>query len=157
MADPFSIAIGTIGLLDVCWRVGSYLKEIEESAGKVEEEIAVLSREITSLISVNESIQKLREATDGAVPGSSLNCEPLLQKLWAEVDANTDGCRAAVQKLEELLKEIIGKNGPKVANKWDGIKKQLRSQSKGGELVQIHHRLSKYQASLHTLLAALNV
>lgn len=157
MAEPFSIAVGTIGLLDVCWRVGSYLKEIEASAGKVEEEIVLLSREITSLISVNELIQRLEEAVDGVAPGNSLNYESLARKLWAEVDANTEGCRASVQKLEELLKEIIGKYGPKVANKWDGIKKQLRNQQKSGELVQIHHRLSKYQASLHTLLAALNV
>ena len=157
MVDPLSITAGTVGLLDVCFRAGSYLKDVEESSGKVEEEIVALSSEITALISVNEAIQKVKEATGKAVPGTSLNSEPLVQMLWKEVDTNTEGCKATVVKLEELLKEIIGKNGPKVANKLDGIRKQVRRQSKDVRLVQIHHRLSKYQASLHTLLAALNV
>jgi hypothetical protein len=157
MSDPFSITVGTVQLIDVCWRVGTYLKEIEKSAGKVEEEIAALSREITSLISVNESIEKLRKATGGTVPGGLVNNEPDIQKLWALVDANTNSCRTTVQKLEELLKVIIGKNGPQVANKIDGIRKALRRQSKDGELLQINHELSKYQATLHTLLNAINM
>lgn len=157
MADPLSIIVGTVGLLDVCWRVGSYLKDVAGSAGKVDEEIAALSREITSLISVNESIQKLKEAADEAVSGISVDYELLIKQLWNEVDTTTEGCRATLVKLEELLKEIIGKNGPKVVNKLDGIRKQVRRQSKDGDLVQIHHRLSKYEASLQTVLAALNV
>ncbi len=157
MADPLSIIVGTVGLLDVCWRVGGYLKDVEGSAGKVDKEIAALSREITSLISLNKSIQEVKEAADKAVLGTSIDNEPLVKQLWKEVDTNIEGCRATVEKLEELLKEIIGKNGPNVVNKLDGIRKQVRRQSKDGGLAQIHYRLSKYQASLQTVLAALNV
>ena len=157
MVDPLSIIVGTVGLLDVCWRVGSYLKDVEKSAGRVEAEIAALSHEIKSLISVNESIKQLKEKTNEAVPGTSSDNETEIKKLWKEVDANTEGCRATVENLQELLEEIVGKTGPKVANKFDGIKKQVRRQSKDVGLAQFHHRLSNYQANLNTLLAALNV
>ncbi len=157
MVDPLSIIAGTVGLLDVCVRVGSYLKDVEASAGKVGEEIAALSREITSLISVNESIQKVKEPTNDAGQGNSLYNEPHVKELWKEVDTITEDCLAIVMKLDEVLGKIIGKNGPKVAGKSDGIMKELRRRSKDIDLGHIHQRLSKYQASLHTLLAAINV
>ena len=52
MADPFSILAGSAGLLDVLWRVGIYIRTTVESAGRIEEELDGLSREIQSLISI---------------------------------------------------------------------------------------------------------
>ena len=157
MVDPFSIIVGAAGLLDVCWRVGSYLKDVDKSAGKVEKEIAALSHEITSLISVNESIIQFKGKINEAVPGTSSDTKTEINTLWKLVDTNTKGCMATVVELEELLEEIIGKKGPKVADKVDGIMKSVRRQSKDVGLAQFHHRLSNYQANLNTLLAALNV
>jgi hypothetical protein len=63
-----------------------------------------------------------------------------------------------VQKLEALLKEVIGKIGPKVMGKFDGIKKQLRKQSKDQDYMEVRHRLSNYQAAgLQMLLIAVSV
>ena len=157
MVDPFSIIAGTAGLLDVCWKVGSYLRDVEKSAGKINHEIAALSHELTSVISVIESIQHLKERTQDAVPDASLNDDTEIKKLWKEVDTNAKGCTSTLEDLVELLNEIIGKNRSTVAGKVDGIRKQIRRQSKDVALGQYHHRLSNYQANLKTLLAALNV
>jgi hypothetical protein len=43
--DPFSILNGTAGLLDISCRVIGYLKQVEESSGRVDAEIAALSQE----------------------------------------------------------------------------------------------------------------
>ena len=157
MVDPFSIIVGAAGLIDVCWRVGGYLKDVEKSAGKVETEIAALSHEITSLISVNKSITQFKEIVNEAVPGTSSDTETMINTLWELVGKSTEGCMATVVELKELLEEIIGEKGPKVVNKVDGIMKSIRRQSKDVGLAQFHHRLSGYQASLITLLSALNV
>jgi hypothetical protein len=70
MADPFSILVGTAGLLDVLIRAAAYLADVHEAAGKVEEDIAFLSRDIQALTSVNESIGILWESYKGAATGT---------------------------------------------------------------------------------------
>jgi len=155
--DPFSILAGTAGLLDVSIRVIQYLKQVEESAGKVEEDITALSQEINTLIIVNDSIETLWLANYEAVPGSPFEDTTDVEDLWRKLASLLDECRKTAQNLEVLLIEVIGKSGPKVSGKWDGIKKQLRKESKERDYVDVRHRLSSYQAGLQMLLSALSV
>ena len=157
MADPFSIIAGTAGLLDICWRVASYLKQVQAASDKVEEVIAALSHEIEALISVNESLEGVWAAEEKASPGTSLAGSSRVENLWRNTGTILRDCRATVEKLELLVKEIIGKEGPKVTGKFDGIKNQLRKQSKDEEFHQLRHQLTNYQNSLQLLLTALNV
>ena len=157
MVDPFSIATGTAGLLDVCWRVISYLREVQTSASKVEEEIASLLREVEALYVVNKAIDAVWAAEQKAIPGVSLANPDRVESLWCNVGTTLQDCRITVEKLEISVKEIIGKEGAKVASKLDGIRKQLRKQSKDGELHHLRARLANYQSSLNVLLAALNL
>jgi hypothetical protein len=158
--DPFTIITGTVGLLDVCLRLVSYLKDVQESAGKVEEEIAALLSEIDALLSVHRSLKDFWDAKYKAVPGllASKKDEIRVDGLWKEVATNLRECRTTVDKLEVLLKEIIGKDGnAKVSGKIDGIRKQLRKQSKDPEFLRVRQRLSNSQGSLQMLLTALNL
>ena len=158
MADPFSIVAGTVGLLDVCWRVGSYLNSVKIAAGKIEGDIDALQKEVTSLIDVNESIKKLKDMTEEADPSSSINHSPGAENLWQSVDSNTEGCKVVVLRLEEKVKDIMGKSGTaRPTSKIDGIKKTLKREATDPDLVKIHNSLSKYQLSLQTLLTALNM
>jgi hypothetical protein len=155
--DPFSILAGTAGLLDVSFRVIQYLKRIEESAGKVEEDITVLFQEINTLITVNESIEALWVANHDAAPGSLFQETADVEDLWKKLASLLQECQETAQKLQVLLKEVIGKNGPKVSGKWDGIKKQLKKDSKERDYMDVRHRLSGYQAGIQMLLSALSV
>lgn len=155
--DPFSILAGTTGLLDVSFRAIQYLKRLEESAGKVEEEISALSQEIHTLIIVNESIEALWEANHDCTPGSPFEETTEAENLWRQLASLLQKCRDTAQMMEVLLKEVIGKHGPKVTGKLDGIKKQLRKESKEKEYVDVRHHLSSYQAGLQMLLSALSV
>jgi len=108
--DPFSILTGTAGLLDVSFRVIGYLKQVEEEAGTVEEEIAALSQEINALITVHDSIEALWRSNHDAAPVSPLEEGADVEDLWGKLASLLQECRDTVQKLEALLKEVIGKN-----------------------------------------------
>lgn len=155
--DPFSIAAGTAGLLDVCWRVISYLHEVQASANKVEEEIASLLKEVEALYVVNKAIDGVWAAEQKVIPGASLADPGRVESLWRNVGTILQDCQRTVEKLEISVKGIIGKEGAKVASKLDGIRKQLRRQSKDGELHQLRAQLTNYQSSLNVLLTALNL
>lgn len=158
MADPVSIIAGTVGLLDVCWKVVSYLKCVKEGAGKIEEDIDALQKEVRALIDVNESIKKFKERMEEADPSSSINHSPEVENLWQSVDSNTKDCKAEVLRLAEKVKGIMGKSETaKPTSKIDGIRKTLKWDSKDPDLVKIHHSLSKYQAILQALLTLLNM
>lgn len=158
MAEPFSVVAGTLGLLDVCWRVGTYLNSVKNAAERIEGDIDALQNEVTSLIEVNESIKKLRDRTEEAYPSSPTNHSPVVEDLWQNIDSTSEGCKVVVLRLEEKVKNIMGKREmAKPTGKIDGIKKTLRRDSTDPDLVKIHNSLSKYQLSLQTLLTALNL
>ena len=152
--DPFSIITGTAGLLDISIRLISYLKGVEEAAGKVDEEIAGLSREIESLISVNDSIESLWLQTRENFPGVSF--KDAAEDTWKKLGGLLQDCRVEANKLEQLLKEVVGKNGSKVTGKWDGIKKHLRREAKDGDYQQVRSRLSYHRDAIQILLGTLN-
>ena len=158
--DPFSIFIGSVGFLDVFFRVLTAIKDVYQAADKVEEEIAALSADIDALLSVHCSLKDFYDTKWKAVPASlaSENDGIRVDGLWKEVAANLRDCRATVAKLEGLLKEIIGKDGKaKGGGKIDRIRKQLRKRSKDPDFLQLRQRLSNAQGSLQMLLTALNL
>lgn len=158
--DPFTLITGTVGLLDVCIRVVGYLNNIRASAGKVEQEIEALSLEINTLLAVYHSLRDFWTTKRKAIPSSRASEDDKIRidSLWDGVIANLNKCEVTVGQLEKLLKEIIGKDGSaKVSGKIDGIRKQLRKQSKDSDFPQIRQRLSNFQGSLQLLLTALNL
>lgn len=157
MADPFSILAGTAGLLDVSWRVASYLKDLHGAAAKVEDDIAALLHEIEALISVNEAIKDIFSADLQPRPDLDSASSTGLGKLWEGIGRILQDCRATIEKLEIVVKDIIGKEGPRVTGKVDGFRKQMRKQSKNEELAQFRLQLANYHGALQVLLTALNV
>jgi hypothetical protein len=157
MADPFSIVAGSGSLLDVCWRIISYVRHVQAGAARVEEEVAALSHEIESMISVNQSLRVVFTTEQKASLGTSLADSVHVESLWRNVGQNLQGCQAIAEKLEGLLKGIIGKDGSKSPGKLENLKKQLRRQSKDEEFHQLRHQLMIYQNSLQLSLTALNL
>jgi hypothetical protein len=155
--DPFSIIAGTAGLLDIAVRLIAYIKEVEESAGKVDQEIASLSQEIESLASVNDSIERLWLRNRENPPGVSLKDAAYVEDAWKQMGGLLQDCRVEAMKLEHYLREVVGKNGSKVNGKWDGIKKHLRRHAKDGEYQQVRDRLSNHRDGIQILLGTLNM
>ncbi|MCJ1462094.1 hypothetical protein MMC07_000694 [Pseudocyphellaria aurata] len=154
MADPFSVIAGTAGILDVCFRVIKYLKETRAGAERIEEEITGLLREIEALIAVNDSIKCAFETELKAHPGPYVAD---IEDLWKNIGSNLWSCRALVERLEVYMKEIIGKEGPKVIGKRDGLRKQMRKQSKKEDFQQLRLQLASHQNALQISLSALTL
>ena len=152
MADPFSIIVGTVGLADVCWRVVTYLKDVKGAAAKIEGHIADLLHELDALISVNESIKSI-------FPKNSKSAyDPEhVQSLWRNTGKVLQDCRIAMEKMEDLVIEIVGKERPKGPGRFDIYKKQMRKQSKDVEFGQLRLQLGTYQNALQMLLTAINL
>ena len=155
MADPFSIIAGTAGLIDVCWRFGSYLHNLKAGAAKIEDEIAALSRDIEALRVVNETVQASHSGLQEYLNSEVKNPEHL-ERLWRNVSSSLASCQLVVEELEALVIGIVGTEPPKdeskISRKLGGFKKQLRKQSKDGDFEKLRSRLSTYQTTIQLML-----
>jgi len=154
MADPLSIAAATAGLLDVSWRIVSYLRDVQAGAAAIESDLAALQKELEALLSVNESIRDIFTAELHENP-AVLAVDP--KRLWHNTGRLLQDCRTVVDGLEALLSEIIGSEGPKIFRKLDGFRKQLRRQQKNEELNSLRAQLHTSQGALQLLLTSLNL
>ncbi|RDW69224.1 hypothetical protein BP6252_08244 [Coleophoma cylindrospora] len=139
--DPFSITIGLASMLDITVRVVKYLKEVQDAAGVIGEELATLVNEIQALGSLGRSIQHLHDTEVQSLLGGFADLPDRDQELWRVTSSNLQDCKALVGRLRDLFTEIAGKHGDKVGGWADSIKKQLRKQSKDGELNKIRSQI----------------
>ena len=155
MADPFSIITGTIGAVDVCYRFGRYLHELQAEAAHFEDEIAKLIRVIDALDSINRSLRTRYE--DFTESYSAENPAPKeVAKLWRDINSNLEDCCIIVKDLEDLVKAVVGKQiqdgGPKWKRKLGDFRKQLRKQSKESQFERLSERIHTYHTALQLML-----
>lgn len=153
--DPFSIIVGTVGLIDVCTRFGTYLRDVHAGAAQIEDEISALLRELDALKSVNETIKASYKEFQGsysheaAVPKQAAN-------LWHNINSSLQDCRRLVEDLEQLVKAIIHKensdSGFRLGSKFDSFRKQLRKQFREGDFDKLYSRLNKFHNTLQLML-----
>ncbi|RDW80348.1 hypothetical protein BP5796_05046 [Coleophoma crateriformis] len=155
--DPFSITIGLASMLDITVRVIKYLKEVQEAAGVIGEELVSLANEIQALGSLGRSIQHLHDTEVQSLLGGFADLPDRDQELWRLTSSNLQDCKTLVGRLRDLFTEIAGKHGDKVGGWADSIKKQLRKQSKDGELNKIRSQIIVSRQSLHISLTMLNL
>lgn len=155
MAEPVSIISATASLIDVCWRFGSYLRDVQAGAAKIEDEIDRLSRDIEALRVVNEIVR----ASDNGLPDyldSETENSKHVERLWLNVCSNLENCRLVVEELEVLIIAIVGKEPPKdehkIIRKLGGFRKQLRMQSKEVDFNKLQSRLSTYYNTIQLML-----
>ncbi|KAL8995820.1 MAG: hypothetical protein Q9188_006721 [Gyalolechia gomerana] len=157
MADPFSIVAGTAGILEISWRLVSYLGKVKSAASKIERDLAALSFEVNALIGVTESIQSLwKDYKEKHLDPLSPDAKRI-GGLWQEINLALHGSRDVMGRLALLVEEVIGKDGIEVQGKRDGIRKVLRKQSKEVEIREIRQQITSHQNSLQLTLSALNL
>lgn len=148
--DPFSIVVGTVGVLDVCLRLIRYLKDFEEAVSSVDQELHDLRRSLDAVATVVDAIKEAfgakltpsRTATDG---------DPI-DRLWKNAGTILGDCQTKLKKLERIVLEINGGEALKIPSKFDSFKKQLRKQSKDDEYSRLRHDLDHFLQTLQTML-----
>lgn len=155
MAEPFSIITATAGLIDVCWRFGSYLRDVQAGAAKIEDEIEILSRDIEALRVVNETIRASYKELPSYL-NSEIESSKHVERLWRNVCSNLENCRLVVEELETLVKGIVGKVPPKdesrIMRKLGSFRMQLRKQSREGDFNKLQTRLTTYYNTIQLML-----
>lgn len=157
MSDPFSIVAGTVGLLDVCFRIGKYLYDAKIGADRVDEGIEALSHQIEAIRSVTKFIQSVFEADLPYATDTVAKSPDGIESLWEEIGKNVTSCQVTLAKLFTLIELIVGKESPKVLSKLDGLRRYLRKQAKEEEFAALRQQLSDYHHALQTLLTSVNM
>ncbi|OJK00241.1 hypothetical protein ASPACDRAFT_42825 [Aspergillus aculeatus ATCC 16872] len=156
--DPFSILVGSAGLADVSFRIISYLATIRSASAKIHDELTFLSQELSSLIAVNETVEDCWHSWhDPSSFDTSTNDEAHINDVWKNLAMLLQQSKGHVEQLETLLNAVIGKNGPQVAGKLDGLRKTIRKQGRDGEFMQLRQRIANHQAGIQILLNALTL
>jgi hypothetical protein len=125
--DPVS-AIGTVGavvgLLDVLFKVGSYLNDVRGASKSIESDIKAFEEEIKALISVDKTLEGLKLRRNKVYLSSH---PPDADNVWIAVESNREACKIVLLKLEETLKLIIGNEKSSKRTTRNGIKRPLSS------------------------------
>ena len=157
MADPFSVILGTIGVIEVCVHIGKYLQEIKAGAGEIDEEIKVLTHEVGALQSVNKSIQRIFESKAAHHIDAPKKDLDSIEGLWRNVGNVLKYCQSTLTMFHSLIVQVEGKDESKSPAMFDSLRKHLRKKAKEGDFHQIRQRLSSYHSALQASLIMLDM
>jgi hypothetical protein len=152
--DPFSITVGVTGLADVTFRLVTYLSHVKSASAKIQEEINILSQEITSLRTANEQVQFFWDSISSF--HDPVEDTAMVDNIWTNMAFLLQQSKRTIEQLEVLLKEVLGKKDTLVSSRLDSFMAIIRKEGRHGEYTQVRQRLSNYQLSFQTLMTALN-
>ena len=148
--DPFSIVVGTVGVLDVCFRLIKYLKDFENAAAGIDQELQDLRRSLDAVVIVVDSIKEAFGAK--LAPSKTTNDGDPVDRLWRNAGTILGDCQVKLQRLEQIIVKITGGEVSKQPSKFDGFKKQLRKQSVDDEYSRLRDDLYSFLQTLQTML-----
>ena len=155
MAEPFSVITATAGVIDVCWRFGAYLRDVQAGAAQIEDDIETLSRDIDALRVVNETVRDSYKELSSHL-ASRTDSSKHIERLWRNVSSNLGNCQVVLEELEALVKAVVGKEAPKdeskIMRKIGGFRKQLRKQSRENDFNKLQGRLTTYYNTIQLML-----
>lgn len=158
MADPFSIATGACSIVDICVRVGSYLKTLNGTAKEVEQEIGSLQQEIDKFSSTYTALEQLCSSglasPVAAGPGSKTNPNTTL---WSRAADLVKEGNVVVENLKEVLTKIIGNETQGDVGKVDKVRKAIRILSHDEYYKKLRQRLTNLNLELGTMLTAIDL
>ncbi|KAM3431252.1 hypothetical protein MY4824_007259 [Beauveria thailandica] len=101
-----------------------HTEHIKEASDKIQDEITILSQEVSSLLAVNESIEDFFHSRhDLGSFDESLEEGSPANKLWKNLAQLLQQSRVIIEQLEALLNEVVGKKGHQVTGKIDSLRK----------------------------------
>ena len=178
MADPFSIIVGTIGIIDVTSRFVQYLSATAASAAHVNEELRSLLQEFDSISLITQSIRDIYTPETSQSPSAAETDLYRLEDLKRGTGAILEDCKQTLEKLEKLVKDVIGnscdivdfnesKEGQRVdltrsfreskfRKKFESFRVQLRKDSREDEFSRLRAQLHRSQTALQVSFQAIH-
>jgi hypothetical protein len=154
MADPFSLIASSIGVVDVCVRLGTFLLEAKQGSDTIDEKLDGLIAEIYALKTVSNLIRESLEGGDfgdGDIPRRDKGD---VLTLWsATLNALQDGQRT-LSELEDVFKKVSGEGGTSTG---DRLRKYFRKLWKEERLQELWAKLARSQSLLQMMLTGINM
>lgn len=164
MADPFSIATGVVGLLDVTARLIKYIWEIQRGFGTIDMELQGLAQELESLERVGQHMKQYCRDHGSPQPSpnsiSSLSSDFSGQTLAAgkavniasTLEQTSENCKHVVVRLRTLIEEIYGKSGSTTKGFRDVVAKTIRNKARQSEISGYRSQIILWQSSIQLLM-----
>lgn len=151
MADPFSIAAGTISIVDVCVRLTKYIHDKKEALKKIGGEIQQLEDEIGSFQEINTSVGKSFQnwKNNSSEPPA---VAARIELYWELVGKSLQSCETTLKRLEGILHEIHQGSGSTIVSKRDAFTKDSRKRARQEDLRLACGQLATCQRGLQILL-----
>ena len=161
MADPFSIFSGALSVADICIRVGKYLKRVKRNSDHVAEEITILEAEIATFHNTYQALAVL--CANGAAQlqhetaaAARSNKDPR-SALWERATELVEEGRSLVERLREVLEEILGQESPTKFQKIKDVRTAIRISSRTEEYDRLRGRFTKLNLELSMMLTAIDL
>ncbi|KAH8596264.1 hypothetical protein B0O99DRAFT_685796 [Bisporella sp. PMI_857] len=159
MVDPISIGMAVVGLADICTRIISWTKHLEEKSKEIREDVRTLKSELLSLQKVLISINELSQKTITKANSESLQVLGDIATWWEAIShtclVGQDGDRqGALLKDKPTAMDILK---DKLEDKLDRIGMAYRKKLKEGVFTELRWSLTNHQNSLQISFTALNL
>ncbi|KAK3703062.1 hypothetical protein LTR37_014673 [Vermiconidia calcicola] len=108
MADLFSIAVGTLSVVEVAKKAVEFLIETQKGTKNTDKDLETLVGDFESLRALCEQVGYAFErdvADHGSAPKKD---EEAASKLWRETSGTLKDCETVLVDLEEVAKKMIG-------------------------------------------------
>lgn len=153
--DPFSVIIGTVGLLDVCSRLIIYLKDVKGSIARTDREIEAVTKDVAAIKLVTELIDSAVEAKKERVENSPDASQGNAGKLWQNatnvLESVMGGCQEALTKMSVLIQEMKNR-ALKGSGILDDFLHVLRKQARQEDYYQLRTDLNNSLTTLQLML-----
>ncbi|KAL3475349.1 hypothetical protein BJX99DRAFT_247569 [Aspergillus californicus] len=155
--DPLSATAGAIGIVDICFRLIKFLKDLPATIAAVQAEIDTWITEIESLqttaVEIDEALESHNTKSSKESRSSAYRSERLRHKCKQQVEKFED----IAKRLQTLVQEIHGSSGPRVTGSLDGLGKEKRRRGKLAGLQRLRTELSAEKQNLQILLSCFNM
>ncbi|KAL9053334.1 MAG: hypothetical protein Q9162_004834 [Coniocarpon cinnabarinum] len=158
MAEPFSTAAAAVGVADVAVRASKYVKKIAKTTKHLDKEVDALEAEIDKFnnvfIALSELCNKhIAQAAADLNTGSQNPCSAL----WRRAAELIREGKNLVEKLEDLLKSVLGDEDSARFQKVDDLRKAFRMVAKNSQYDKVRSRFSKLNSELNMMLNAIQL
>ncbi|KAI5924026.1 tetratricopeptide repeat domain-containing protein [Camillea tinctor] len=162
MADAYSIATASIGLLDVTIRLLKYVKALKDGSTTIQEELDSLEGEVTMLEQVCNAVNftyeksvsiSLELSPQRIRPGQSSNATGIM---WAGLAQMVKHCHVIVERIHKTLEDICQMPKRSFSKHVDTMVRVHRKRSKEESLRHCRSELAMYQGSIQLILTIIN-
>lgn len=166
--EPFSTIGAAVGLVDVCVRLVTCVRQVQKESKSIQQELQDLDTEIEDLKALCATLDGVvgpapsRGASSAALPLPDGKETAVSSELWARMTVTVKSCRSTLDDMEELVVQIYGDvlndktlRG-RISGKVDNLKTVRRKHGCKDDLQNARKKLKTNISTLQLLFGAVS-